>query len=388
MILTENETPVSWLRSSGKSAWTRNRILERLSLFVRDVCKDPVFRRRLRYHPPDALRQHSLPGILAPEQLRVRHHEIDILVNEGQVFGLSGEITAEGNIPLDLRLVMYGAKPACIIDGSEVEMNSLVSWAEKRSLIALYSPFEREFINDEGKGGYSNLASDCRRIHLGSSALRSLIISKDEDQAILVWLSLLFRWDLFLGPLLGYPDCCSKAFYQRWPDAVQRHQGDLAIPSLHASGPPPFDWRVNIFGRYFGFELLQHFPCQFECQASNRLGRIYAIVMRQFEPEEYTRTKNYLSAPIFYTEREGVALLPQAKVLINGKTLKIEYSPKCALVTKKGGDLEEVLWSSNSIVMDIYSPKIGAGEKQISGNLIWFNGEDHKYEGEIKKCSI
>ena len=170
-----------------------------------------------------------------------------------------------------------------LLHGPEPELSGWVSWAERRGFTALLSSYQWEPRTDLGKGGYSNLSGDHRPAEAGSGAWRSLLVSADEDRAILGWLCLHFGWDGFLGQLLGYPCCCAAAFAERWPAAIEGHQGDLAPLTLAASGPPPYDWRVNVFARYFGASLIQHFPCRFQCPASRESAERVAQGLGYFE---------------------------------------------------------------------------------------------------------
>lgn len=337
-----------------------HRIVQRVHGFVAAVCGDPVFRRRLRYQPALALADHGLSGELAPAQLPVRHYEV-----EAQ-FDLWGPSAPDGDLrprpqldvallfglpfqpapvtpPLTAVLVSLGLKPLALVHGGEHELTRLGAWAASRSLVALLSPEELCSAPDEGKGGYMNLVHGRRPARAGSGAMRGLVIGLDENQAILGWLSLLFQWDDFLGRLLGYPTCCTAAFVERWDRAVAEHQGDPSVLGLAASRRGPFDWRLNVFGRYFGASLIEHFPCTFRCEASLAIARRHEAGLRLFAAEQAEAIQAVLDAPVLYTERHGVFSFPGGRLEQHEDTQALSYAPERMRSTVSGTPLHEAL---------------------------------------------
>ena len=227
---------------------------------------------------------------------------------------------------------------------------------------------------DQGKGGYSNLTTAHQPAEAGSGAWRSLVVSADEDLAIVAWLSLHFHWDALLGRALGYPDCCITAFEQRWPVAVDRHQGDLAPMTLAASGSGPYDWRVNILARYFGATLIQHFPCHFECAASTAMASRLALGLGALEPDYLDAIRVLMQAPVLYTEEAGIALLPGAQVSAAKKGVQLHYDPSRLLCTVTGSELSQALASGRTVsTLGDDGDGFHIGEQQFNGHLILFS---------------
>ena len=316
----------------------QEKILLRLQYFVKQVLDDPVFRRALRYRPAEALATHSFDATLAPESLGVKHYTIDILINHAQLFGLFApkSISEPG---LELRLVLYGVKPAALLHGDEKTLTNALHWSTQHGLTAILSPDQWQHVNDEGKGGYSNLTGSRHRAEAGSNAERSLVVAQDANHAMLTWLCLVFGWDEFLGNLLGYPKCCSQAFKERWPIAAQKHQGDPTILSLFASGSMPFNWRVNIAARYFGVELIQHFPCKFDCQHSIDLAKRYFETLSYFEPETAETLQYFLQSAVLYTEYDGIVLFNQVSVKKTNQCFAIQYTAASYSMTQADSKL-------------------------------------------------
>jgi hypothetical protein len=321
---------------------SQEKILLRLQHFVKQTLHDPVFRRALRYQPAEALAQHGFDASHAPDSLGVKHYTVDVLIHHAQLFGLLAPEPVE-EPRFELRLLTYGVKPAALLHGDEQTLTNLLHWCQQHGLTALLSPDEWEPVQDEGKGGYSNLTGARSRACAGSGAERSLVVAQDPDHAMLAWLSLLFGWDTFLGNLLGYPSCCTHAFAERWPLAAQQHQGDPTVLSLNASKGWPFDSRVNIAARYFGFELIQHFPCRFDCEHSRKLASNYFTALQYFEPETALVLEYYLHSAIIYSEYEGISLITDVQCEVEGNTLRVSYDNSRCLHSKADSELARVL---------------------------------------------
>ncbi len=293
------------------------------------------------------------------------------LITEAQLFGF-GRPAPSQQTPLELRLLHYGVKPQALLHGSEGELTGWLAWAERRGFTALLCGHQWQPRQDQGKGGYSNLTGDRQPAEAGSGAWRSLLVSADEDRAILGWLCLQFGWDRLLGQLLGYPDCCADAFDQRWPDAVREHQGDLAPLTLAASGAPPFDWRNNVFARYFGAALIQHFPCRFQCSASAATAARAAWALEQFEPEQFAAFRDLLQAPLVYTEKQGVALLRGGQLRQLGGELELDYAAESLLSTEPASPLAQALSQASVVRWSAGQGRFHIGEQAFDGQLAWF----------------
>jgi len=310
-------------------------------------------------------------GSVAPAHLPVGPRGVDLLVNAAQLFGV-GEPQSVAP-PLEARLVAYGLKRAALTQGPESIVTSLLNWAERHNLVAVLSPFEWWPFADTGKGGYCNLGGGRQRARAGTGAWRSLIVAADEEVAILAWLALAYGWDELLGRLLDYPLCCAEAFDRRWDDAVSAHQGDLSIPTLEASGPPPYDWRINILGRYFGLALIEHFPCRYDCVASVALANRHSLALRHYEPELFQQLEETLGSPVVYSEREGVVLLREAKVTTaDGETVRVQYDPTLSLLTDDTSDLSRALRRTNELVGAADGKHVEFGLQKFEAHLIWF----------------
>jgi len=348
-------------------------LLMLLDDLLRQLRADPTLRRRLRGDAPAVFAEHgfvadAVPATLAPAR------NADVLLTHGQLFGLTpaAPLAEPG---LELRLLTYGLKPLVLVHGYDDELRATLGWAEARGYTALLSAHEWDRGVDDGKGGYSNLATNLRRARGSASAWRSLLVGVDEDATALAWIALTLGWDELLGRLLGYPECCTKAFSHRWAQAVASHQGDLVAACIDDSGPGPHDWRVNSLGRYFGAELIQHFPCRFGCAASRHQAALAEATLAAWEPEAHARTRAVLDALVVYAEADGVAVLPGAEVDIGDSIWRVRYEPVRLLVTEPGGALHAALRGATELNSRPDTREIEIGGRTIAGRLVVFT--DH-----------
>lgn len=345
-------------------------ILMRLDGWLRELRNDPMLRRRLRGDARAVFAGRGFAADGLPDTLPAPR-ATDVLLTHGQLFGLqlSPPIAEPG---LELRLLSYGLKPLVLVHGSNDELSATLAWAEGRGFTALLSAYEWDRGVDKGKGGYSNLATNMRRATGDAQAWRSMLVGADEDTTVLGWLALSLGWDELLGRLLGYPACCASAFARRWTLAVESHQGDVVTSCIDDSGPGPHDWRVNNLGRYFGVELIQHFPCSFGCAPSRAAAARAAATLAEWESMTHAYTRTVLAAPVVYTEADGVAVLVGAEVGAGAAGPLVRYDPAQLLVTEPDGALHAMLFGANAVDSRAGGHQLDIGGHTVTGRLVLF----------------
>lgn len=299
---------------------SRQQVLDQLRSFVNAAVYDTVFRRALRYSPLKVIAQCGFPAN-PPAELPVRAHRVSVCIDEDTVFGRTDfsreQVEMSIDIPIEVRLVLYGLKPLALVHGSEASMSALARYLRNFGMVALLSPDQFEPAVDPEKGGYSNLAVERSPARAGSGKWRGLLISADSKRAMLGWFCLLFGWDEFLGGLMGYPACCTGAFVEGWSEAQKRWNGDPAMELLqrHARTDrvATYHWSVNVFARYFGYHIIEHFPCSLNCPGTRDLAeRLYAGLLRV--EEEYARMLRDRLSCVVASSEAAVVLLPGAQV--------------------------------------------------------------------------
>lgn len=353
---------------------TYDDIARRLGVFVAQLVGDVRFRRRLRYYPAQALAEHGLPAADAPLELPVRHWTIEVSIDLPHLCGGVAAPKAT-RPPLAARLVALGARPLALVHGPEAELVALRRWGEDHGLVGLLTPWQLAVRADAGKGGFSNLAAEVPAV-AGSGGQRGLLLAADAAQAMLGWLSLLCRWDAFLGRLLGYPACCADAFATRWNEARDHHQGDVAGLVAKTGGSGPFPWPLNPFLRYGGLELVPHFPCRYDCPESLALARRLLAALELAEPEHAAALRRDLPALVLYTETGGVFASREAELRpLAGEEGRVEVvtAPAAVVATDRESPLARA-WADGGAVT-VAGGEVKVGEVTTGGWLVDFRGE-------------
>jgi len=116
-----------------------------------------------------------------------------------------------------------------------------------------------------------------------------------------------------LGILLGYPECCAE-FFEKHFEEESKKQNDYTLAALKDSGGFKFPFYTNIASRHFDVNLLNHFPCNFNCKASIELAKKHLDVVRKEDKEAAEIIEGMLKGGILYTETNGVFLLRYPKL--------------------------------------------------------------------------
>jgi hypothetical protein len=349
-------------------------VLARLRDVLTPIALDPGFRLALSIDAPRALRSHGLDLGLVPRSLHVPPRPISVHLSERNLFGDERPATPADEV----RLVAWGAKRASLSFGPATVLRSWLRWAEERSLTGILSG--NEYGSSPSGAGFQHLAGDTHVARDsdgdGGSGRRGLVVARSEDQAILGWLSLLLGWDELLGVLLGYPRCCIDFFARHWPTAVEHHGGDLAPLTLAASPPAPYDWRCNIFARYFGDRLLHHFPCQLGCAATIELAHRYESGLRDNDPVRLEELARRLSAPVILAPGAGAGAsyrLAGAVALREQRAacLTLRYDPSQLIATEADTPLYRALAASTTVSAP-HGESVEVDGSLLPGRLIWF----------------
>lgn len=159
------------------------------------------------------------------------------------------------------------------------QVELLREWCFSRGLACEVSDFGvQENLRNEGKGAWWNTG---RRVS-DDASIRYVYVGLCRKQVSEMKL-------LEAGPtpnhrriaeLLAIPECCA-AFYGKFRDeAVNGHDDDYAtLTSRSTLATPPYAWQTNYFAQYFGFSLVHHYPCRWDCAATfDRARRAEAVV--------------------------------------------------------------------------------------------------------------
>ncbi len=342
--------------------------LRRLRGFVELAARDVKFRALLERQPTQAFRQAGFVVTERPANLEVNVLPTGLVIDASTVFGWPSAIKADPILTDQLAgvLVSCRAKPLALLHGSEHYALAAFEWARRRGMAALLSSLEFQPRMRSADGGYSNSMASVRSARPGSGWWRALLVSWDLELACVAWLALLFGWDDLLGGLLGYPECCRTSFRRRWPAAQLDFAGDVAMVTAESGDSErAFPWGLNVYGRYFGFELIQHFPCDFDCQDSLSIAKRNHGTLRLFRPALAASLEQQLRSIVMLPESGGVILLPGASRACEGESNAFSYDPRRMLTTVPESAPSLSLASGRRV-----SRRRGASEWQCGGSPI------------------
>ena len=355
------------------AAWS-GRAARSLRAFVEAACQDEKLRRLLEIDPATALREWQWESDVVPALLSPPMSAVSVCIDDASLLGPIAWRTETDKALLrqtQLRLLLAGAKPLALIHGSEQSLTALATWMRARGYYTLLGPHEFLPQHDSCKGGYSNRMTKVTSARAGSGAWRGLLVAPDEQTVLMAWLCQLFGWESFLGRLLGYPSCCCKAFEDRWPIAASNHEGDVGLMLLKESESRPeaapavhnLSWTTNIFSRYFGWEIIQHFPCRLDCPATTNLARRYFAVLTHYWPAEAQEILRNLASPLLVIPNHGYSLFRGGRVVREDTGTSLIYDPEQVQIIGMGSMFTDEIVSSSRLTTGINGGwKIAGGD--------------------------
>lgn len=109
-----------------------------------------------------------------------------------------------------------------------------------------------------------------------------------------------------IGQLLGYPDCCARAFAE-----LPRQDDDYVVERLLADDPPaPLPWLLDFLPPLAG--PVVHFPCRLDCAASHDLASRLAEAWDRDRPGTLARLRDDLAGPVLAAGRLDFLVLDGA----------------------------------------------------------------------------
>lgn len=344
-----------------------------LRTFVEAAYQTEELRQLLGSDPAKALRERHWEYDAVPESLPPPANAVSVIIDDASLLGpvrWRTEPDKELLQQTQLRLLLAGVKPLALIHGDERSLTALASWARARGYFTLLGPDEFLPQSDKYKGGYSNRMTKVASACAGSGAWRGLLIAPDEQTVLMAWLCQLFGWESFLGRLLGYPPCCCKAFESHWPAAASNYEGDVGLMLLSESKSEAkqqvytLGWGTNIFARYFGWEIIQHFPCRWDCPATATLSQRYFSVLTHYWPADARETLRHLTSPLLVIPNHGYVLFPGGRVVVDDTVTSLFYEP----------ELAQIIGMNDVLIQEILSsPRLGAdknGGWRIAGDNV------------------
>jgi hypothetical protein len=250
--------------------------------------------------------------------------------------------------------VLSGVKPASRLGVRQEHLGRLVRALQARGLALVISPYKEAVIADRNKNGFANLASGRLPLNAPASGMVWVYVALDVARAQVALVLEALGADGALGRALGYPECCIEFFRDGFARARDT-QGDLVPWSIRNTlQTPPFPFYLNNVARYFGFKLIQHFPCRYSCAASLGLGRQYLQAVEIESPDWAAETRARLLCPVVYSILEGVVLLEEVCISAAGQ---LTYAPHRLQATSTTTRLYR--WLQASDRLEVHDPHSG-----------------------------
>ena len=200
---------------------------------------------------------------------------------------------------------------------------SIIKLFKKYNIQYVLGNFRYTYINDIGKGGWSNRFGDETQInhnnakgdyffYIADTKIKAKAAREKEEN----------EEEFEFGETLGVPPCCAQ-FYVEYSEKAFKKQNDFVLFVLENTiSDPPYNFWNNYVSQYFGYSLLSFFPCSFDCNKSakiskqifNLLDNVYSDFAKQFL---FFHKQN-----ILYTEYRGIYLFENTNLCTNNIVYK------------------------------------------------------------------
>jgi len=207
----------------------------------------------------------------------------------------------------EIILVHGGVKPSTRITLSGSQLKSFQEFSREYGLYITESDHKVIAKGDTGKGGWKNkvLGIVDKNSKEGDPSYYIARSKEMVDEAK----DAEFLDSNKFGQSLGYPKCCQE-FFKQYFILANKKQCDFVLYTLSETKEDyPYDFYNNYASRYFGYSLLSHFPCSFNCKESSNLAKNYYEMLKKYS-KKWANTFLYCQkSAIIYTEYRGIFLL-------------------------------------------------------------------------------
>jgi len=112
--------------------------------------------------------------------------------------------------------------------------------------------------------------------------------------------------DAGFGETLGIPSCCVDMYVATIQKADKKQNDYLEFTLENTQSSYPHNSWNNIAAQYFGYCLLSHYPCSFDCAPSAILAKQVNEVLTRYSEEFATRFRQCHKDNYIYTEFDGI----------------------------------------------------------------------------------
>lgn len=254
-----------------------------------------------------------------------------------------------------------------------ITCSKLVTWIQFREILEAYAGLKVSRIYLSRLEVYSKLKKVFEQLelfcfisdfkvaevldkHKGTWHNRGVRVSKDKEGVFFVYIGKNYHELLIakkaeasynhetFGKMLRIPDCCRNFYHYYREVALKDYEDEYAYLCLKNSNRKhqmPFPLFTNYLAQYFGFSLISHFPCSFECSSSIEKGRQSLNILLQYYnllgKQRLSNLENYRNVIIFENQLGVHALLGK----IQGNS--IHYDASTVLTTNQNSAIYKQL---------------------------------------------
>lgn len=140
---------------------------------------------------------------------------------------------------------------------------------------------------------------------------------------------------------------------------------DFIIPACKSLSKFPFV--NNRCLRYFGINVLSHFPCSFDCKRSKKIGETFFNLIKKYDSFLASKMERELKSFVLYTEYDGVFY--SKDYYFKNKIIKYDK----IIGTVEGNKIYDVLSRNNMVKCKNYNDfKIGDLRIQKDAIVVMF----------------
>jgi hypothetical protein len=256
-------------------------------------------------------------------------------------------------------LLCHGAKPAARLVVNVASAFSAVDQARDLGLVSAVAPFLFHTIRIAPSLTYSD---DVRPIldAWDPDANVFLYLGKTAQSVWRLWALELLQLESEFGIELGYPRCCVMAY-----GAGGNAERDLPIGRRVIRRP----LMTNLFGRYFGYQVLSHTPCSAECAESCCLARRYLEVLTRIAHTSTQCLIQFLKSPVLRFNRRDFLILRNAE-FIQDSILTLRTSEILSIGLLSEWIATELRRRSDSVRLEFSEERLRFGKLVISDMVL------------------
>lgn len=204
----------------------------------------------------------------------------------------------------EILFVHHSLKPVCRLLLYKEELNRMRRICRSYNFHYSIAHYKLADSDDIGRMGFQNTGM---KVSLENPDGRFIVYFSLSEQDALKARDLEETDVAGFGAVLGYPGCCIRFFVDNMVEQAGKNM-DFILPACRGIGVYPYV--NNRCVRYFGITVLSHFPCDFNCEKSRKLGELYLSLIKKYDDVIAEKFERELKSFVLYTEDEGIYYSP------------------------------------------------------------------------------